>query len=298
MLLADPLSRLCAPSDGFYDVTLPAKIHTLLENLPPQVAECRAMRVSANKDTAAVSRIVQKWRKPTNPISQGKLGSFVEPKSRGEAEPEAESFSMDPGSLAADVLGKLNAFSIGIPHADTGVREIRELIVSGKAFAVLTPISLLPQIARGTSEKEMDEGIAEKVDEMTKIIMAATADAWLIHLSGMAKRHEVFTAELLAMDRVNLEDLVAAMQDSAEDEEASSRTLSFSPYFLNSAGHESPTEGLRNSLFWQEAMGRASPGTLLLFPCICRRQKLPTRRSWTGQCGCKLAHSKGNQQAR
>jgi hypothetical protein len=86
MLLADPLSRLCAPSDGFYDVTLPAKIHTLLENLPPQVAECRAMRVSANKDTAAVSRIVQKWRKPTNPISQGKLGSFVEPKSRDEAE--------------------------------------------------------------------------------------------------------------------------------------------------------------------------------------------------------------------
>ncbi len=50
MLLADPLSRLCAPSDGFYDVTLPAKIHTLLENLPPQVAKCRAMRVSANKD--------------------------------------------------------------------------------------------------------------------------------------------------------------------------------------------------------------------------------------------------------
>ena len=125
MLLADPLSRLCAPSDGFYDDTLPAKIHTLLENLPPQVAECRAMRVSANKDTAAVSRIVQRWRKPTNPISQGKLGSFVEPKSRGEAEPEAESFSMDPGKASADVLGKLNAFSIGTPHADTGVRDTR-----------------------------------------------------------------------------------------------------------------------------------------------------------------------------
>jgi hypothetical protein len=180
MLLADPLSRLCAPSDGFYDVTLPAK----LENLPPQVAECRAMRVSANKDTAAVSRIVQKWRKPTNPISQGKLGSFVEPKSRDEAESEAESFSMDPGSATSDVPGKLNAFSIGTPHADTGVREIRELIVSGKAFAVLTPISLLPQIARGTSESEMDEEIAVKVDGMTKIIMASTADAWLIHLPG------------------------------------------------------------------------------------------------------------------
>jgi hypothetical protein len=55
MMLADALSRLCAPSEGFYEVTLPAKIHTLLENLPPQVAECRAIRASANKDTAAVA---------------------------------------------------------------------------------------------------------------------------------------------------------------------------------------------------------------------------------------------------
>jgi hypothetical protein len=147
MLLADPLSRLCAPSDGFYDVTLPAKVHILLENLPPQVADCRTMRMSANKDTAAVSRIVQRWRKPTDPNSQGKLGSFVEPKSRCEAEPEAESFNMNSDSLEADILGKLNAFSIGTPHADTGVRETRDLIMSGKAFAVLTPISLLPQIA-------------------------------------------------------------------------------------------------------------------------------------------------------
>jgi hypothetical protein len=128
MLLADPLSRLCAPSDGFNDVTPPAKIHTLLDNLPPQVAECRAMRVSANKDTAAVSRIVQRWRKPTNPISQGKLGSFVEPKAQREAETEAESFSMDTGRSTADAIEKLNAFSIGTPHADTGVREIRELV--------------------------------------------------------------------------------------------------------------------------------------------------------------------------
>ncbi len=136
-------------SKGFYDVTLPSKINMLLDNLPPQVAECRAMRVSANKDTAAVSRIVQKWRKPTNPISQGKLGSFVEPKFQGEAEAEAESFSMDTGRATMDIIVKMNAFSIGTPHANTGVREILELINSGKAFAILVPISLLPQIARG-----------------------------------------------------------------------------------------------------------------------------------------------------
>jgi hypothetical protein len=38
-------------------------------------------------------------------------------------------------------------------HADTGVREIKELLMSsGIAFAVLTSISLIPQIARGTNE--------------------------------------------------------------------------------------------------------------------------------------------------
>ncbi len=37
MLLADPLSRICAPNDGFYDVELPAKIHALLQPLPEEV---------------------------------------------------------------------------------------------------------------------------------------------------------------------------------------------------------------------------------------------------------------------
>jgi hypothetical protein len=222
------------------------------------------MRVSANKDTAAVSRIVQKWRKPTNPISQGKLGFFVEPKAQCEAEAEAESFSMDTGRATADTIERMNAFSIGTPHADTGVREIREVINSGKAFAVLTPISLLPQIARGTNKGEMDERIAEKVNRMTKIIMAATADVWLIHIPGMARRHEVFTAELLAMDRSNVEDLVAIVQDSTENNDASRRTFSSSSCFLNSAGQELHIDELRNSLSCQEAMNEPWNSSLLL----------------------------------
>jgi hypothetical protein len=113
--------------------------------------------------------------------------------------------------------GKLRAFSIGTPHAYTGVREIRELISSGKAFAVLTPISLIPQIARGCSESDMDEAIAERVNQMTKIGMASTADAWLVHLSGLARRHEIFTAEQLAQDSLNLEDLVTSLQDPEDD---------------------------------------------------------------------------------
>ncbi len=34
MLLADPLSRLCSPSSGFFDPTLPAKLQALLNHLP------------------------------------------------------------------------------------------------------------------------------------------------------------------------------------------------------------------------------------------------------------------------
>ncbi len=121
MLLADPLFRLCAPSDGFYDVSLPAKVNILLENLSQQVAECKSMWVFANKDTAAVARMVQKWRKPSNPISQGMLGSFVEPKQWQDADVEQQSLLID------SEISDLKALT---PHADMGVREIRELITS------------------------------------------------------------------------------------------------------------------------------------------------------------------------
>ncbi len=111
MLLADPLSRLCAPVDGFYDVSLPGKVGLLLQNLPQQVTECNAMRVSANKDTAAVARMVQKWRKPTNPISQGKLSSYQEPKQLQSKDAEEAALAM-VGEVS-DAGGKLRAFSTG-----------------------------------------------------------------------------------------------------------------------------------------------------------------------------------------
>jgi hypothetical protein len=79
------------------------------------------------------------------------------------------------------------------------------LLSSGKTFAVLTPISLILQIARGCNEEDMDETIAEKVNQMTKIVMASTADAWLIHLPGLTRRHEIFTAEQLTLGSLNLE---------------------------------------------------------------------------------------------
>ncbi len=43
--------------------------------------------------------------------------------------------------------------------------------------------------------------------------MASTADAWLIYLPGMTRKHEVFTAEQLIQDMENLDDLVYSTED-------------------------------------------------------------------------------------
>ncbi len=45
--------------------------------------------------------------------------------------------------------------------------------------------------------------------------MASTADAWLVHLPGFTLRLEIFTAEQLAQNSANLDDLVTSLQDPA-----------------------------------------------------------------------------------
>jgi hypothetical protein len=64
---------------------------------------------------------------------------------------------------------------------------------------------------------EMDEAVAEKVNQMTKLVMTSTVDAWLIYLPGMIRRHEVFTTEQLLQHMSNLYDLVSSMQDPQDN---------------------------------------------------------------------------------
>jgi hypothetical protein len=166
--------------------------------------------------------MVQNWRKNTNKISKGKLGSFAEPKQNHEVDVEQLTLL-----LFSNVVD-LKAFSIGTPHADTGVREIIELIASGKSFAVLIFISLIPQIARGVNESDMDEEIARKVDRMTKLVMAATADAWLINLPGMDRRHQIYYMEQQMQDEANVKELVNSITDAQEHDNMESLSFSFS----------------------------------------------------------------------
>jgi hypothetical protein len=108
------------------------------------------------------------------------------------------------------------------------VGEIRELIASGKSFAFLTSISLIPQIARGVNESNMDEEIALKLNQMTKLVMASTADAWLINLPGMIRRHEVYSIEQQMQDEANVRELIASITHFHEHDEMESFSLSLS----------------------------------------------------------------------
>ncbi len=95
---------------------------------------------------------------------------------------------------------------------------------------VLISISLIPQIARGVNASDMDEEIALKVDQMTKLVMASTADPWLINLPGMDRRHEIYSMEQQMQDEANVKELVASITDAHEHDDMESLSLSFSVF--------------------------------------------------------------------
>jgi hypothetical protein len=60
MLFADPLSRVCGPTEGWFDPSLPRKLAALFEYFLDDVRNNENVRVYAGKDTYAAGRLVQK----------------------------------------------------------------------------------------------------------------------------------------------------------------------------------------------------------------------------------------------
>jgi hypothetical protein len=58
MLFADPLSRVCAPTEGWYDPSIPSKVATLLKHLPDAIRETPRIKLYAGKDTSGISKII------------------------------------------------------------------------------------------------------------------------------------------------------------------------------------------------------------------------------------------------
>ncbi len=69
MAIADPLSRLARQEHQLDNLDLLLMLEMLLKELPSSVRNALNVRVNAEKDTIVATRIVQRWRKPSNPIS-------------------------------------------------------------------------------------------------------------------------------------------------------------------------------------------------------------------------------------
>jgi hypothetical protein len=165
MLFADPLSRVCAPTEGWYDPSIPRKLAALFEHLPESARNNKHVRVYAGKDTYAAGRLVQKWRKPKNRISQGKL-------------------------LTKEIAA--TAFHIGIDDVNKCVNETIQLINDGKHFAILMPVSLTSEIARLENvdgQRVHDLDTTNKVAAMSKVVMASSSEVWLVNCPGPQFSH-------------------------------------------------------------------------------------------------------------
>ena len=151
--LADPLSRL-PRGDLLHRLQLPALLKILLDSLPSEIRDLRSIRVNAEKDTTIAARIVQRWRKPTNPIStiRGSAGN-----------PE---------------------FLIVTPFADKVTHQVADYIRKDQPFAALVPTDLLNEIERDKDGK-IDELVREKRQGMAKIIVSSVNLVWLISWPGI-----------------------------------------------------------------------------------------------------------------
>ncbi len=79
MAIADPLSRLARQEHPLDNLDLPLMLGMLLKELPSSIRNELNIRVNAEKDTIVATRIVQRWRIPSNPISNT-VGSTSEGK--------------------------------------------------------------------------------------------------------------------------------------------------------------------------------------------------------------------------
>ncbi len=129
------------------------------------------VRVYAFKDTAALSKHIQQWRTPKNPISQGRLSSAT----------------------------AKNSFHIGILHSDGNFRELLDLLEKGQQFAILCPIGVISQLSRKENDAQNQWKYDEKLDtlihNLSKVVLSQDNQVWLINLSNSTRFVDVLTSD-------------------------------------------------------------------------------------------------------
>jgi hypothetical protein len=102
-------------------------------------------------DSPRVTRLVQNWRDPTNPISN------------------------TVGSTATNV-----DFLISAPYADKLPLKVAEMIRKDIPFAILIPLPLLNEIER-TGKDSVDEEVRKKRLNMKLVVSTSLGQGWLIN---------------------------------------------------------------------------------------------------------------------
>jgi hypothetical protein len=159
MAIADPLSRLARQENQPDNLDLPLMLEMLLKELPSTVRNALSIRVNAEKDTVVATRIVQRWRKLSNPIS----------------------------NIIGSLSDKID-FLISALYADKLSLKVAALIRKNVPFAVLLPLSLLNDIER-TGKTGIDESVRQKRLDMKLVIATSLGQGWLIKTA-----HSVFFA--------------------------------------------------------------------------------------------------------
>ena len=165
MSIADPLSRLVRQEHRVENLDLPVLLEMLLSELPQELRTAQHIRVNAEKDTQVATRIVQRWRTPTNPISN----------------------TVGPTTEKLDLL-------ISAPYADKLPLKVAEYIRQDIPFAILVPLPLLNEIDR-IGKTTIDPVVREKRQKMKLVISSSLGQAWLINHPKCRSdnlRHSVF----------------------------------------------------------------------------------------------------------
>jgi hypothetical protein len=158
------------------NLDLPLLLEILFTGLPDEIRSLERFSVNTEKDTNVVTRIVQRWRSKTNPISNTVGG-----------------------------LERMD-FLIAVPYADKLPIKVTEYIRQDAPFAVLIPLSLLNEIDR-VGEARIDEIVRDKRSRMKLIISTSLGQAWLINHPSCRlgiSTHSVFFTETPECEELQL----------------------------------------------------------------------------------------------
>ena len=165
MAIADPLSRLVRQEHRVENLDLPVLLEMLLSELPDDIRNAQHIRLNAEKDTHVVTRMVQRWRKPTNPISN----------------------TVGPTAEKLDLL-------ISAPYADKLPLKVAEYIRQDTPFTILVPLPLLNEIDR-VGKTKIDQAVRDKRLKMKLIVSSSLGQAWLVNHPSCcldSNQHSVF----------------------------------------------------------------------------------------------------------